>query len=117
MAKKTAKKPLGNKPVQKAAKKPVKKSAPVAKSADKPSANKAATPAAVGAAAPTEQAIGHAAGVVWKALHTGGPQTLATLKKLPGASGETALMALGWLAREGKLHFETHGRSIKVSLR
>ncbi|MEO1495937.1 MAG: winged helix-turn-helix domain-containing protein [Planctomycetota bacterium] len=64
-----------------------------------------------------EEAIGHAAGEVWNLLHAGGPQSVSALKKLSTMPGEITVMAVGWLAREGKLHFDTSGRSVKVSLR
>jgi hypothetical protein len=46
----------------------------------------------------------------------GGSQTIAGLKKAVDAPDEVVLAALGWLARENKLAFETNGRSVTVSL-
>lgn len=108
MAKKTAKKS------------PAKNGAPKKK---KPAATKGAKKAApkkpASAPAPPYGAeqIGLAAGEVWSALNAGGPQTIAALKKASKGSAEQTLMAIGWLAREGKLDFTTSGRSVKVSLR
>jgi hypothetical protein len=62
------------------------------------------------------EAIGETAGVVWKVLSERGGQTLAGLKKSADRPEELVLAALGWLAREDKLVFETNGRSITVSL-
>jgi hypothetical protein len=66
---------------------------------------------------PSTQAIGEVAGQVWQALSDNGPQTVAALKKAVGVSDEIVLAAIGWLAREDKLEFETSGRSTTVSLR
>lgn len=73
-------------------------------------------PAAAKAVEFSTDLIGDTAGKVWHSLSSG-PQTLAALKKSVDAPGEVVLTALGWLAREGKLSFETNGRSVKVSLR
>ena len=64
----------------------------------------------------TDHVIGATAGEVWALLSDNGELTLAAIKKGCGASPEASLMALGWLAREGKLRFETKGRSVKVAL-
>jgi hypothetical protein len=64
----------------------------------------------------TEAAIGHAAGDIWNVLSDRGGQTIAGLKKAVGAPDDVVLAALGWLARENKLAFETNGRSVTVSL-
>jgi hypothetical protein len=72
---------------------------------------KAAKPAAI-----TTDAIGDAAGKVWHAL-AAQPLTLAALKKTVDVPEEVVLAAIGWLAREGKLAFDSSGRSATVSLR
>ena len=61
--------------------------------------------------------IGHAAGTVWRYLHEHGEATLGKLKRGTRLSDQLLLMALGWLAREGKLSFVRDRRSLKVSLR
>jgi hypothetical protein len=61
--------------------------------------------------------IGQTAGDVWKVLSDRGGQTLAGLKKAVDASDDQVMLAVGWLAREDKLVFETNGRTISVSLR
>lgn len=65
----------------------------------------------------SDEMIGHAAGDVWRVLSERGSQTLAGLKKSVDASDDVVLMAVGWLAREGKLAFETSGRAVTVSLK
>jgi hypothetical protein len=61
--------------------------------------------------------VGNTAGEVWQALSSGGPQTLAGLKKQVAAPGDLVAAAVGWLAREGKLSFRANGRSVVVELR
>jgi hypothetical protein len=61
--------------------------------------------------------IGATAGDVWGVLSERGGQTLAGLKKAVGASDDQVLLAVGWLAREDKLAFETNGRTVTVSLK
>lgn len=60
--------------------------------------------------------IGQTAGQVWTVLSERGGQTVAGLKKSVDAPDELVVAALGWLAREDKLAFETNGRSVTVSL-
>jgi hypothetical protein len=68
------------------------------------------------AAGLTNDLIGDTAGKVWHAL-AAEPLTMAALKKSVDAPEEAVLAALGWLAREGKLAFDSSGRSLTVSLR
>jgi len=42
---------------------------------------------------------------------------VASLKKEVTAPGEIVMAAIGWLAREDKLAFDTAGRTVKISLR
>ncbi|MEQ8848286.1 winged helix-turn-helix domain-containing protein [Botrimarina sp.] len=115
MAKKTSKRL----PPTPTAVKPVAKATAVEKpAAKKPAAAKAPTPKA---AAPKpelcDEQIGYAAGEVWGVLNGAAPMTLAALKKAIDRPAETTLLALGWLAREGKVTFAPSGRSVKVSLK
>jgi hypothetical protein len=64
----------------------------------------------------SSEAIGHAAGDVWKVLADRGEQTVAGLKKAVDSPDELVVAALGWLARENKVSFATNGRSVTVSL-
>jgi hypothetical protein len=61
--------------------------------------------------------IGHAAGDVWGALSRNGGLTIAALKKEVAAPGDIVMAAIGWLAREDKVVFDTAGRAVKISLR
>ncbi|HEX4415328.1 MAG TPA: winged helix-turn-helix domain-containing protein [Lacipirellulaceae bacterium] len=61
--------------------------------------------------------IGHVAGDVWGALSRKGPATLVTIKKEVKAPADVVAAAIGWLAREEKLDFDTTGRTVKISLR
>jgi hypothetical protein len=63
------------------------------------------------------EGIGSTAGDVWRVLSERGGQTLAGIKKSIDASDDQVLLALGWLAREDKLAFETNGRTVTVSLK
>ena len=65
----------------------------------------------------SDELIGHTAGEIWHSLSTGGGQSLAALKKSANGSPELVLAAVGWLAREGKLEFDSTGRTMKVALR
>ncbi len=47
--------------------------------------------------------IGNNAGVIWNVLNTNGKMTESKLKKESGLGSAEFYMALGWLAREGKL--------------
>src|ERR1700712_1059935 len=77
--------------------------------------SESALPRSPGTFSTTE--IGHVAGDVWGFLVRDGAQTIAVIKKSVDAPADVVLAAIGWLAREDKLKFSTHGRSVKVSLR
>jgi hypothetical protein len=104
---------MAKKAAPSAAKAPTK---PAVKSASKPAPKPKTAPTAAGTTL-DGVAIGHAAGDAWKLLASNGPQTLAALKKLSPGSAELTLMAVGWLAREGKVAFTTSGKTVKVGLR
>ena len=59
--------------------------------------------------------IGAAAGVVWGVLEREGQLTLSALKHRSGLTDQMLSMAVGWLAREGKLTFLREGRVTRVS--
>jgi hypothetical protein len=61
--------------------------------------------------------IGDTAGLVWKQLSESGPVSMAKLVKAVGEPRDTVMQALGWLAREDKLHIEEEGRSRIISLK
>ncbi len=92
-----------------------------AKNANKQVAAKKSSPAktALAKTAPLLncEEVGHTAGQVWQALSDGGGLTAATLKKSVDAPGDLVMAAVGWLAREEKLDFDTSGRTVKIFLR
>ncbi|MCM1310210.1 MAG: winged helix-turn-helix domain-containing protein [Bacteroides sp.] len=52
----------------------------------------------------TVEQIGTFAGEVWKALAEQGASSIKTIKKATKLKEKEIYAALGWLAREGKLH-------------
>lgn len=64
-----------------------------------------------------EAEIGDAAGTIWEYLDKHGETTLSSIKQRVKLSEQMVLMAIGWLAREGKLSFIREGRSVKIELR
>jgi hypothetical protein len=61
--------------------------------------------------------VGELAGEVWNVLSSGGPQNLAQLKKKLGGKTEELHFALGWLAREDKIHIVPEKKTYVVSLK
>lgn len=59
--------------------------------------------------------IGENAGAVWGALQNGA-QGLKALKKATKLKNDELFLALGWLAREGKLTFEETEADTVVAL-
>lgn len=78
----------------------------------KPESKAACTPGAL-----SDVEIGHVAGDVWGILACDGESTIAAIKKAVPAPDDSVMAAIGWLAREHKLKFAAHGRSVKISLR
>jgi DNA-binding GntR family transcriptional regulator len=60
--------------------------------------------------------IGEAAGTVWNTLAERGAITLSALAKHTKLSPVLLHAAIGWLAREGKLVFETNGKTTTIAL-
>lgn len=58
--------------------------------------------------------IGENAGLIWNALQ-GGALTLKALKKATKLKYDELYLALGWLAREGKVSF-TEGEDLTITL-
>jgi winged helix-turn-helix protein DUF2582 len=63
------------------------------------------------------EAIGETAGLVWNFLRSNGEASLNALEKGVKAPKPMISMAVGWLAREGKVEIEEDKRSVRVSLR
>jgi len=60
--------------------------------------------------------IGEIAGRIWKYLDANGECSLASLKKYLELKPDQVTLALGWLAREGKVDLKKSGTSVKVKL-
>lgn len=61
--------------------------------------------------------IGDTAGLVWNFLRSNGDSTLSTLEKKVEAPRSMVSMAVGWLAREGKIEVKDEKRAVRISLR
>jgi hypothetical protein len=65
-----------------------------------------------------EATIGENAGRVWQHLKDQGAQTPAALARALRLKQADVDRGIGWLAREGKLHFESDAKGgLKLSLR
>jgi hypothetical protein len=60
--------------------------------------------------------IGETAGMVWQFLSTHGKTPLRTLEKEIAVTPIALAMAIGWLAREGKLQVVQEKRTLMVCL-
>ena len=60
--------------------------------------------------------IGTAAGKVWKYLHQNGESSMAKIARDTGLPNALAHRAIGWLAREGKLHIDKDNRAEMIRL-
>jgi hypothetical protein len=65
---------------------------------------------------PCVASIGESAGIVWRVLSEKGPLSMAKLAKAVGEPRDTVMLAVGWLAREGKISIDDDGRNRIVSL-
>jgi hypothetical protein len=63
------------------------------------------------------QLIGETAGKIWRLLNENGEASLSQLKRGVKADPNLIVQAIGWLAREDKLHIEKKGRSVIYSLK
>jgi Winged helix-turn-helix domain (DUF2582) len=61
--------------------------------------------------------IGENSGKIWEYLREKGPATADEIKRSLKLNHGVLYMAIGWLAREGKLIFEGHGKTAKLSLK
>lgn len=62
------------------------------------------------------QDVGMTAGKVYKKLGAKGQMSLTRLKKEVGGNDAMVTMAVGWLAREGKLNFAKERNVLKIGL-
>ncbi len=60
--------------------------------------------------------IGDTAGEVWRYLKEHDSATLTTMVRAIGQPSEMVLMAVGWLAREGKLELSQEKLTITIRL-
>lgn len=63
-----------------------------------------------------EQKIGETAGKVWKALRQNGELAISQVPKVLKEREALSYLAIGWLAREGKIRFQTSGKKTLVRL-
>jgi winged helix-turn-helix protein DUF2582 len=62
--------------------------------------------------------VGETAGKIWHALSNDGPQTVPQLKKKVNGSSDVINLALGWLAREGKVDLtQVDKKTVRVHLK
>ena len=62
------------------------------------------------------QAVGETAGRVWEWLQRNGKANLTTVEREVEVPAAVVHMAIGWLAREGKLELRQDGRQIQLWL-
>jgi hypothetical protein len=63
------------------------------------------------------ETIGKTAGKIWQHVHEHGKTSLSGLEKAVKAPRGVVFMAVGWLAREGKLEFGQEKRTTQVWLK
>ncbi len=63
-----------------------------------------------------KDAIGMTAGKIWQVLSKKDKATLSQIPKLVNEKDSLAYQALGWLAREGKVSYDTQGNKTFVSV-
>jgi len=61
--------------------------------------------------------IGHTAGRIWQTLNDQDEVSLTRIPKLVGEKDTVVYQALGWLAREDKIEYQTKSNRTLVSLR
>ncbi|HYY24681.1 MAG TPA: winged helix-turn-helix domain-containing protein [Candidatus Udaeobacter sp.] len=63
------------------------------------------------------ETIGETAGLVWNFLRSNGEASLSALEKGVKAPKPMVSMAVGWLAREGKIEVKDDKRAVRIALR
>lgn len=63
------------------------------------------------------ESIGNTAGKIWEFLNDNGPASATKITTVTKLNKREVERAIGWLACEGKLDFETNGRTETISLR
>jgi hypothetical protein len=64
-----------------------------------------------------EEAIGKAAGDIWKLLAEQGPIPFRELARSLDEDRDLVAMAVGWLSRENKLSFQSTGKDLLLGLK
>jgi hypothetical protein len=64
-----------------------------------------------------EEAIGRAAGDIWKLLAEQGPIPFRELARSLDEDRDLVAMAVGWLSRENKLSFKANGKDVILTLK
>ncbi len=62
------------------------------------------------------ETIGTNAGLIWNALNENKSMTLKDLKKATKLKEKESYLALGWLAREGKVSLEEAEKDVVITL-
>jgi len=60
--------------------------------------------------------IGTNAGIIWQLIDKNGTMDIQEIKKSTKLKEGDIFLALGWLAREGKAHFEKADGKTKITL-
>lgn len=60
--------------------------------------------------------VGDTAGHIWQFLRRSGKSSLTAVKRGTKAPEPVVLMAIGWLAREGKIDLHREGRALQIWL-
>ena len=63
-----------------------------------------------------QEAIGNAAGKVWRYLEMQGSRSVSQIQRDTRLSQSLTYLALGWLAREDKVRFAQERRALLVSI-
>ncbi len=63
-----------------------------------------------------KQQIGDVAGAIWRVLHEKDKVALSTIPKAIKRKDTIAFQAVGWLAREDKIQYQTQGKTTFVTL-
>ena len=62
------------------------------------------------------ETIGTNAGLIWNALNESKTMNLKDLKKATKLKEKESFLALGWLAREGKIYIEEAEKDVFITL-
>lgn len=62
------------------------------------------------------ETIGTNAGLIWNALNESKTMNLKDLKKATKLKEKESFLALGWLAREGKIYIEEAEKDVIITL-